>query len=80
MGAWELCRSFIKLCYQNVIFGAPFFKGYVKTTRLASMSNHELLHLLLSVGNQLNATRAISKVKVLEEYDRESYVVDGYAV
>ena len=44
------------------------------------MSNHELLHLLLSVGNQLNATRAIGKVKVLEEYDRESYVVDGYAV
>jgi hypothetical protein len=44
------------------------------------MSNHHLSHLLLVIGNQLNATRAIGKVKVLEEYDRESDVVDGDAV
>jgi hypothetical protein len=44
------------------------------------MSNHHLSHLLLVIGNQLITARAISKVKVLEEYDRESDVVDGDAV
>jgi hypothetical protein len=44
------------------------------------MSSHELFHLLLVIGNQLNATRAISEIEILEEYDRESYVVDGDGV
>jgi hypothetical protein len=44
------------------------------------MTNHEFFQLNLSVGNQLNTARAIGKVKVFEEYDRESYVVDGDSV
>jgi hypothetical protein len=40
------------------------------------MSNHHLSHLLLVIGNQLITARAISEVEILEEYDREDYVVD----
>jgi hypothetical protein len=44
------------------------------------MTNHLILQLILSVTNQLNATGAISEIEVTEEFDRESYVVDGDGV